>query len=81
MKALKPTALGKHVCYVCNKEFEWNFIVNWRMPCEIKAEKNPTFAYAIGKSQEGIEYEVIATCPDCFTHNKFNYLHKLPVIL
>jgi hypothetical protein len=76
MDSVKPTANGIHKCYFCQTEFEWNFIVSWRTPCEIKAEKNPTFADAIGRGSEGINYEVYATCPECFTRNKLAYMHK-----
>lgn len=65
---------GHHKCYFCNNNFEWQYT---------KSDANGTFVYQItgseaklyakGKNDKAVVYEVVATCPECRTINKFDY--------
>ena len=67
---------GKDHCYVCGNE------LNWKKP---EDQKNggpaagaladaeiPADMAAIGKDEDGaVRFEVVCTCPECRTSNKF----------
>lgn len=65
---------GNHKCYFCNNYFKWQYV---------KADENRAFVYKItgseaklyakGKNDNVVVYEVVATCPECRTINKFDY--------
>ena len=67
---------GKDHCYVCGNE------LNWRIP-EDSEKGGDTAASltdsdiqadmtAIGKDEDGaVRFEVVCTCPECRTSNKF----------
>lgn len=64
---------GKHICYVCGKEMQW----------ETEYKGYPGAAYgddgavpaqesALGKLDDGvIVFEIACICPNCKTKNKF----------
>ena len=67
---------GKDYCYVCGNE------LNWRKPGETEKNKAATGSLAdsgiqadmtaIGKDEDGaVRFEVVCTCPECRTSNKF----------
>ena len=67
---------GKDHCYVCGNE------LNWRKPEETEKTKAATGSLtdsdvqadmtAIGKDEDGaVRFEVVCTCPECMTRNKF----------
>lgn len=67
---------GKDHCYVCGNE------LNWKKPEEQKNGGSaagtltdaeiPADMAAIGKEEDGaVRFEVVCTCPECRTSNKF----------
>ena len=69
------TAKGKHICFLCNNEIEWEFILDWKETGG--AQTLHTTGYAIGKTDNSIVYEVVVQCLECYTNNKLKHIHSI----